>query len=353
MYSDLTLLYPLVILSAGIVATPRQAAGITLLGILIYLVMIAMLSQNMLVEYLPEGKEAGLNTIYPAIAMRVFTFALFGASSIYISKRCGYFRQPDQDVRKTAQTLLENLGVATLVLNRQGEILSANPLACELLRATEQELASRKFPDLCVSVNQSIPDHYGSSAHLVRTDGPPLPVSLYSADITLPAAALNQPKEKQESCSITLLCFSDISHPLDLEHQLRKVERITAATRIAGEIAHEIRTPLTSISASIQLLKHYEEKATAADWLPNSSRKKDRIELFDHITGASEQMDAVIQTFVDFAEFSPDDLLSIIKLDSNPENKGYIGHLNMKAKGLENGQDSDRGRRPDNPQFIE
>ncbi len=352
-HSDLTLLYPLVILSAGIVATPRQAVAITLLGIFIYLLMVVMLTQNILVEYLPEGKEAGLKTIYPAIALRIFTFALFGAVSIYISKRCNYFRQHDQDTRETAQTLLRNLGVATLVLDRKGKILMSNPLACELLCTTEQELVSRNFPDLCVSENLSIPNHYGLSAHLSRTDAVPLPVSLSRTDVTLPAVALNPFDKNQETFSATLLSFYDISYSLNLEHQLRQVERITAATRIAGEMAHEIRTPLTSISASVQLLKYYEEKATASDWLPNSARKKDRTELFDHITSASEQMDTVIQNFIDFAEFSPDDLLSIIKLDSNDENQSYIGHLNMIAKGFENGQDSDRGRRPNNPQFTE
>ena len=92
-----------------------------------------------------------------------------------------------------------------------------------------------------------------------------------------------------------------------------------------------------------QLLQHYEEKSTAADWLPNSPRRKDRVELFNHIMTASEQMDSVIKNFVDFAEFSPADLLSIIKLDSIDENLGYIGHLNTIAKGFENGQDSNSG----------
>ncbi len=352
-HSDLTLLYPLVILSAGIVATPRQAAGITLLGILVYLLMIVLLSQNMLIEYLPEGKEAGLKTIYSIIALRIFTFCLFGMASIYISKRCTYFHQHNRDVLTTAQVLLKNIGTAALLLDRQGKILSANPFACKLLKRTEQELSAQKFPDLCLSETLSIPEYYGPSTHLLRTDAPPLPVALHSTDITLPAAALGHSSEKQKPLSITLLSFTDISHSLSLEQQLQQVERITAATQIAGEMAHEIRTPLTAISASVQLLKHYEEKASVTDWLPNSPRKKDRIELFSHITHASEQMDKVIQNFVDFAEFSPSDLLSIIRLDSDTENKSYIGHLNMKAKGLENGQDSDRRRRLNNPQFIE
>jgi signal transduction histidine kinase len=142
---------------------------------------------------------------------------------------------------------------------------------------------------------------------------------------------------------VTLITFTDISQALETELQLQKVERITAATRIAGELAHEIRTPLTAISASVQLLRHYEERTTAADWLPNSPQRKDRRELFNHIEDASSEMNAVISNFVSFAEFSPQDLLSIIKLDSNAENKGYIGHLNTLGRGYTNGQNSDCG----------
>ena len=130
---------------------------------------------------------------------------------------------------------------------------------------------------------------------------------------------------------------------LETRRQLKKVERITAATRIAGEMAHEIRTPLTAISASVQLLRHYEDRTTSADWLPNSPRRNDRKELFNHIEHASKQMDTVVKNFVDFAEFSPADLLSIIKLDSNTENKSYIGHLNTVGRGYHDGQNSDCG----------
>lgn len=343
MHSDLTLLYPLVILSAGIVAPPRQAAEITVLGILVYLLMVAMLSQNMLVDFFPAGREAGGQALYPAILLRVFAFSLFGAGSIYVSKRCDYFNEHDKDARNTAQTLLENLDAGILLLDPQGRILSANQTACALLHASPENLSTRTFPGLCVSGLSPIAEQYGQSAYLERTDAPPVPVACRRTDVELPAAAIPSTEEKEGFVKVTLLVLSDLSRPLDLERQLSQVKRITAATRIAGEMAHEIRTPLTTISASIQLLQNYEKSATSADWLPNSPRKKDRVELFSHIMGASDQMDIVIQNFVDFAEFSPADLLSIIKLDSIDENEGYIGHINTIAKGFEHGQNSDRG----------
>ena len=302
--------------------------------------------------YFIWGKEAGAQSLYPAIILCALAFALFGAVGVYASKCCRHASQHGEDARNTAQTLLSNLGSCILLLDRQGKILFANPAACELLHTTPEKLSIRKFQELCVSGKRPIPERYGQSTYLSRTSAPPLPVSFRNADIALPSSAAAGFGE-EENTETTLLVFSDLSRPLELEQQLAQVERITAATRIAGEMAHEIRTPLTAISASVQLLKHYEEKTTAADWLPNSPRRKDRTDLFAHIMAASDRMDSTIKNFVDFADFSPNDLLSIIKLDSIDGNHGYIGRLNTIAKGFENGQDSDSGRRSDNFKFVE
>ena len=149
--------------------------------------------------------------------------------------------------------------------------------------------------------------------------------------------------QSEQETGVTLLTFKDISAALETDRQLARVERITSATEIAGEMAHEIRTPLTAISASVQLLRHYEENATSADWLPNNPRRQDRRELFDHIDDASRRMDEVVKNFVDFAEFSPADLLSIIKLDSTEENQGYIDHLNTLGRDIKHGQNTHSG----------
>jgi len=344
--SDLTLLYPLVILSAGIVATPMQAAKITLLGIVMYILMATLLSKAILVEYLPAGQEASSSATFTSLWLRSLTFALFGVLSIYVSKRCDYIKRHGHDAQNAIIRLIEGLSANILVLDRDGQILMANPAACDILRTTADALCGRRFTEISDPEHIVIPKSYGPSTCLSRHGHPHLPVGYCRSDIQLPAAALPE-LGAEEEIAVTLVVFTDLSEALAMERRLNLVEHISAATRIAGEMAHEIRTPLTSISASIQLLKHYEEKSTSADWLPNSRRRKDRAELFEHITSAYNQMNSVIQHFIDFAEFSPKDLISIIKLDSIDENQGYIGQFNTISKGCKNGQNSDSGRRSD------
>lgn len=343
-HSDFNLLYPLVILSAGIVGTPRQAAGITVLAVSIYALMAGMLNNNMLVEYAPDSTVPAMDTGAAAVAVRGLAFAIFGGVSIYIAKRCDYIEAQERVLLNTTYTLLESIPVPALVLSEKGKILSANEHACFALNTSCEDLCTRSFTALRQESSQPLPESFGHTATLLRKKASPVPVAYRTQDFHIRASALFGSKNGgKELIKVTLLVFNDISEEVKVRRQLDKVERITNATRIAGEMAHEIQGPLASLSASLELLRHYESKATAADWLPNSPRRKDRIELFNHIEDASTRIDTSIKNFVDFAEFSPQDLLSIIKLDSNGEKQGYIGHINTIGRELKDGQNSHSG----------
>ncbi len=343
--SDLVLLYPLVILSSGIVGTPRQAGQITLLSMAIYSLMATLIANGHLVEY--RSYAASLRPELPTVAViivRDIIFACSGVASIYIAKRCNYMDAHENDLSETLSRVLARMPAPTLVLAEDGRILSANEYACSLLARKPEELCSLRFADLVRDGKMPIPESFGKSAYLAKAGGGTLPIAYGTGDIDLPGNALpGERGRKEEWMRATLLVFADISHPMEIQRHLEKVEHITSATRLAGEMAHEIRTPLTALSASIQLLRRYEEQATASDWLPHSPRRRDRQELFDHIEDASVQMETVVKNFVDFAEFSPADLLSIIRLDSNSENRGYISHLNTIGRGFQHGENSHSG----------
>lgn len=353
-HSDLTLLYPLVILSAGIVGTPKQAAEITILSIIIYTLMATLLSNDWVVEFLPSNTSVPSETSYVAIFIRALTFALFGVASVYVAKQCNHVNSHLKELTGTTMTLVSSIPVPAMVLDHEGYILFSNSLLCELLEIDDDSLSATRFVDLHTTGKNEIPEEFGLATYLKSESGKIIPVAYGSRDMyLLETALLGSNGRKNCEIQISLLTLTDISQALENIHLLEQVERITAATHFAGEMAHEIRTPLTAISASVQLLQHYEDQTTAADWLPNSPRRNDRKELFTHIRDASDQMDDVVQNFVNFAEFSPADLLSIIKLDSIGENKSYIDHLNTVGRGYQHGQNINCGRRSDDSQFIE
>ncbi|MDF7801275.1 histidine kinase dimerization/phospho-acceptor domain-containing protein [Pontiellaceae bacterium B1224] len=343
-HSVLTLLYPLVILSAGVVGTPKQASQITALAIITYILMATLLSNKWIVEYMPVDAVVTDETSAGSIFIRSLTFALFGAASIYISKRCGYTETYRRDLTDTAEAILQNIPTPSVLLDWEGYVFYANEAALNLTGTDAVTFTGTLFSDWICDDAEEINESFGNAFYLKRPNNSPIPVVRTSRDFQLlEYALLGSNGRKYEAMNVSLVMLSDISQALETDRQLKKVERITAATRIAGEMAHEIRTPLTAISASVQLLRHYEDRTTSADWLPNSPRRNDRKELFNHIENASKQMDTVVKNFVDFAEFSPAALLSIIKLDSNPVNKGYIDHLNTVGRGYHDGQNTDCG----------
>ncbi len=342
--SDFTLLYPLVILCSGIVGTPKQAMGITMMAISTYMLMALMLHNNLLAEYASSGSAMPARSEVLTITSRAFAFAFFGGASIYVAKRCDYINTHERTLETTTAVLLESIPVPALLLSQEGAVLFANEPAGVTLKTTREALCTRTFSDLRHAPDKPIPEAFGHTAMLLRENAAPLPVAYRTMDFQiLDSALFGAEKGTDTPVPVTLLVFNDISRELQTRRQLEKVERITNATRIAGEMAHEIQAPLAALSASLELLKHYEAKATAADWLPNSPRRKDRMELFDHIEDASTKMNSTIRNFIDFAEFSPQDLLSIIKLDSTDESHGYIGHLNTIGRGLRDGQNSHSG----------
>ncbi len=344
-HSDLALLYPLVILSAGIVGTPKQAAEITVLAIITYVLMATLLKNDMIVEYAPAGAELKAGATGTTLFLRSLIFAVFGAASIYVAKRCNLVDDHGEETTDTTTTLLRSIPAPALLLDHDGGILFANEASCALLAREQEALYALRFSDLVTTGATPIPEAQGTSAYLDRPGRKPLPVAYRSSDFQLPESALTGSKDRKNAAiGLSLLILEDLTRKLETEKQLARIDRVTSATRIAGELAHEIRTPLTTLSTSIQLLRRYEETATAADWLPNSPRRRDRIELFDHIEDASYRMDSVVRNFVDFAEFSPADLISIIKLDSIEQNEGYIGHLNTIGRDSRDGENTHSGR---------
>jgi hypothetical protein len=342
--SDFTLLYPLVILSSGIVGTPKQATGITVLAITVYSMMAVMMRNQLLVEYIPAHTVHDMNDSISAIVLRGLVFAFFGGTSIYIAQRCGFIQTQAQTLKTTTTVLLESIPVPALLLSEQGHILFANQPASDALNTCAKNLCTKTFMDLRQDSEPALPEGLGQTASLHRENASALPVAYQTQDFIIPEMAFpDSPKDSKKQIELTLLLFNDISHELSTRRQLEKIERVTSASRIAGEMAHEIQGPLSSLSASLQLLKHYEAKATAADWLPSSPRRRDRNELFEHIEDSSTKMETVIRNFIDFAEFSPKDLLSIIKLDSIGEKQGYISHLNIIGRDVQDGQNTHSG----------
>lgn len=309
----LILLYPLIILSAGIILPLKQTVQITVLAIISYTLVILLMSQNVLIQYPSQHAASKLIDTSGAMALRIAIFIFFGIASAYVSRRCDYISKKEKQFREITKIIFKNVKTGLLLLDADDRILMANDRACVLLSRDENELTGKAFSTIHLKPSElksGDTDLRGASDYFRRADGSVFPVSIEDERLTLPAEAVPHAGTTTGGLVDTrILNFNDLSHFLRLQSQTRQLERIKAAANMAKEMAHQIRTPLTGISGAVQLLeinlKSSDESATA----------KDREELCHQIVMESIRMDKVIQNFLDYAEFSPKDVRDLIQMD--------------------------------------
>ncbi|MDD3275734.1 MAG: histidine kinase dimerization/phospho-acceptor domain-containing protein [Kiritimatiellales bacterium] len=309
----LILLYPLIILSAGIILPLKQTIQITVLAIISYTLVILLISQNILIRYPAKVATQELIDTSGAMALRIIIFIFFGIASAYVSRRCDYISKKEKQFREITKIIFKNVKTGLLLLDANDRILMANDRACVLLSRDESELTGKSLSSIHLKpsdLKNGDTDLRGASDYFRRADGSVFPVSIEDERITLPSEAVPHEGAKAGGLVDTrILNFNDLSHFLRLQGQTRQLERIKAAANMAKEMAHQIRTPLTGISGAVQLLqinlKSNDEAAAA----------KEREELCHQIVMESIRMDKVIQNFLDYAEFSPKDIRDLIQMD--------------------------------------
>lgn len=315
------LLYPLIILSAGIILPLKQTIQITVLAIISYTLVILLMSQNILIQYPSAAATQDIMTTSGAMALRIAIFIFFGIASAYVSRRCDYISKKEKQFRDITKIIFENVKTGLLLLDADDRILMANDRACILLSRDEGELTGKALATIHLKpseIKSGDTDLRGASDYFRRSDGSIFPVSIEDARLTLPAEAVPHAYAPTGSLvDARILNFNDLSHFLRLQSQTRQLERIKAAANMAKEMAHQIRTPLTGISGAVQLLQ-LNLKGVADDAAVVS---KEREDLCHQIVMESIRMDKVIQNFLDYAEFSPKDVRDLIQMDIDQEVK--------------------------------
>ena len=314
----LILLYPLIILSAGIILPLKQTIEITALSILSYAIIVAVMSQNLLARNPAAIADQNLSDTVGAIALRISLFVFFGIASAYVSRRCDYINKKEKQFRTITKLVFTNVKTGLLLLDTNDRILIANDRACVLLGRDETDLIGKSLSSIHLKpseVPSIAPDLRGAADYFHRADGSVFPVSIEDAQLTLPAeAALQKWAPAKDLIKARILNFNDLSHFMRMQSQIHQLERIKAASNMAKEMAHQIRTPLTAISGNIQLLQHqfksFSEKGSAA--------ATEQEELCRQIILESVRLDKVIQNFLDYAEFSPGDVRELINMNIDP-----------------------------------
>ncbi len=97
----------------------------------------------------------------------------------------------------------------------------------------------------------------------------------------------------EEASGARVLLFQDVTKLLHLEERLKQNEKLAAVGQLAAGIAHEIRNPLASMSASIEMLK---------EGIPVRDANQENQKLMDIAIREIDRLNRLVSEFLDFVK---------------------------------------------------
>ncbi len=193
-----------------------------------------------------------------------------------------------QELRKSErfrEHVLDSMSSALVAVNMQGEILTFNRAAEELLGYPESEVLGQPFGALFGGDGEGLLRatlEHGRETRREETvlrarDGSPVPVSLTSSLL----------REERRSVYGAIATFVDLTPIKRAEEHARRQDRLAALGRFTSSVAHEIRNPLTGIAAGVQYLTRsialHDPQRENLDFIQSEIKRLDRIlqDLFD------------------------------------------------------------------------
>jgi PAS domain S-box-containing protein len=183
------------------------------------------------------------------------------------------------------QHVLDSMGSALVAVNMSGEILTFNRAAEELLGVQEADVLGQPFgarfgPDGELLLRDALEN--GREAQRVETmlrthEGSAVPVRLTTSLL----------RDERRAVYGAIATFMDLTALKRAEEHAQRLDRLAALGRFTSSVAHEIRNPITGISAGIQYLSGSlegdAEQRENMDFILREMKRLDRIvqDLFD------------------------------------------------------------------------
>ncbi|MCM2277461.1 MAG: ATP-binding protein [Oligoflexia bacterium] len=185
------------------------------------------------------------------IASLLVTFLAIFIVAFHIKNLCDHSQGELDSERDFTSRVLTGIGDALFTLDDSLTILNANPASSRIFGHPEAYFHGKKLTQL-LGPDALMPGLSTLSAK--RADGTPLHLSLYLSEI--------QHSERKRLVAVVRDHTQERAAELELELQRGKAiasARVTALGEMAGSIAHEINTPLATITLYTGLLKDIAE----------------------------------------------------------------------------------------------
>jgi two-component system sensor histidine kinase PilS (NtrC family) len=151
------------------------------------------------------------------------------------------------------RSIIESIDTGILTVNLQGNIRSFNRAAEEISGYTFAEVGNRSiegiFPGVSVLINRTDPDERKRLMKRVEI------VIRRKSGESMALGLSESPLYEQGVKIGNILIFQNLTFVKEMERESEKNKQLAFIGQMAAGLAHELRTPLQSISGSIQILR--------------------------------------------------------------------------------------------------
>ncbi len=341
--SGLSLLYPLVILAAGIIVAGQLAVRVAVLSACLYLTLIVLEAGGTLpYRGVPPSPYENLWQVSQQAMLQVLLFAFFAGISSYVGDRYIYQSRQLRRLRDMTKSALSSVSVPLLAVQKpEGRIRLANPAACQVLQKDEEALEGALFDDIFWE-QPSSPGENNFGQHrlwwIKREDGTTFPASLEISNNSLSGAILNAFHHDTEEAEINLVAFQDMSRIMAEEEDIRNHEKAHTAVGMITEMAHLVRNPLTAIRGAGELINAAVEAALSHQHQITEEEFVTLKSMCEIIFEQTQELNTKVEDFMTYASGDQEKLLDLI-------NKANLwGDRVIKTRGKQNS-----GKEENNP----
>jgi two-component system, NtrC family, sensor histidine kinase PilS len=282
--SSLNVLYPLVIIVAGILLPRAWAHLIAALAFILYGSVLELDYYGVVHSYAtthPELKALqGLIFVHLSAFLAVAYLAGLLVAKLHLARvELKNTSGALEDLQILHENIIQSISSGLITTGLDGRVTLVNSAAQKLLERPASQLLGKPVTSLFLD---SLPNSESQSHAEVRFDTP----GTFRKTVRVRVAALNVP---DRGALGSVYAMDDLTEIRRLEREVRMQDRLAAVGRLAAAIAHEIRNPLTSIAGSVSMLSGIPEMS------------EEHRHLLDIVTRESQRLNGIITDFLAYS----------------------------------------------------
>lgn len=249
-------MYPLSILAAGIVLTKRACYIVATLSSLFYGILLDLQYYKVITTY--DVLVYSEKDFFYNIFAHVTAFYLVGYLSGYLSGELHTATQTLEerdtvlsDLKAFSEYVIESMPSGIFTTDLDGKIITFNTAAQEITRLTNSDVAG-KTPEDIFPFLSNLREPLERGEGLIQRNGVSFPVGM----------RLSSLKDSAGKPIGLIGVFQDLTELKAMEAEVKRKEKWAFIGELSASIAHELRNPLASLKASVEMLR---EKKVSED----------------------------------------------------------------------------------------